>query len=178
MNLEKAISMITGTSAKQYEASQVSELDKARIRDALNSLFSGFSLIEWVNGKHLGKSQELALIKIRQIIAEIQNNNSAISFIRNFALMEIKTKVNSLSLNDTSREFCSVSNDKQKQDFIEYANNQINQGMATLKEIIEKYDTTPKTSQPIKKLNTEIINKVVCRDKELEREEREKERTF
>lgn len=182
MNLEKAVSMINGVSSIQFEASLVSEADKTQIRAALDSLFSGHSLSEWIKGGHLGKAQESAAAKIRRIIAEITQSNSAVMFLRNMAWPALRIKINSLAANETAREYCMAS-ESQKRGFAEYAAGEINHGMAVLKEIMEKYETSaPRADRPAQKLNDKVINKIMSekimsRVRENERE-LERERTF
>ena len=70
-SLDKTLALINGQSPSDYEMTQLTDADRAQIENAIDVLFSGLSLRNWLSGGTLGDAWTAALDKLRDIVFSI-----------------------------------------------------------------------------------------------------------
>ena len=86
-DFEKTLAMLSGQSAQDFDAIQISETDKTIINNAIEVLFTGISLQQWLTGVQLGQAWTNAFDILRDIVFSIPIENSATKYVR-FATFE------------------------------------------------------------------------------------------
>ena len=86
-DFEKTLAMLSGQSAQDFDAIQISEADKTIINNAIEVLFTGISLQQWLTGVQLGQAWTNAFDILRDIVFSIPIENHATKYVR-FATFE------------------------------------------------------------------------------------------
>ena len=81
-DFDKTMAILSGQSVENFLDRQLTERDKTQIRNAIELLFSGLSLRNWLDGGVLRDAWESALDTLRDMIFEIPHNNAATTFMR------------------------------------------------------------------------------------------------
>lgn len=87
MDLEKTLALINGETTETFLQNQLSQSDCAQIDNAIDTLFSGLSLLRWLHGATLTKSWAKALDELRDIVFAFSNQNSATNYARNYVFV-------------------------------------------------------------------------------------------
>ena len=82
IDFEKTIAMLSGESSENIELMQLSELDRIQITNALELIFQGLSLRNWLAGGILRDAWQNALDQLRDYVFAISINNAATMFAR------------------------------------------------------------------------------------------------
>lgn len=90
MDFEKTMAMINGESVENIEIDQLGELDRIQITNALDLIFQGLSLRNWLAGGVLRDAWQNALDDLREYVFSIQNVNPVTIFARS-ATFEMRT---------------------------------------------------------------------------------------
>ena len=80
--LDKVLALINGQSPTEYENAQMTDADRAQIDNALEVLFSGLSLRNWLSGGTLGDAWTGALDTLRDMVFSISEVNVASRYAR------------------------------------------------------------------------------------------------
>ncbi len=81
-NFDKMLAMLSGQNASEYISKQLSDADCRQIDNAIDLLFSGVSLRNWLAGGKLGDAWLGALDSVREIIFSISADNAATVYAR------------------------------------------------------------------------------------------------
>jgi len=82
MDFEKAMAMLDGKTPDEFTKSQLSDIDKQQIDNAIELIFSGLSLQTWLNGGILRDAWNHALDTVRDMVFAINVNNAATNYAR------------------------------------------------------------------------------------------------
>jgi hypothetical protein len=82
MDFEKTMAMINGQSVDTFMQNQLTFQDKAQIDNAIDFLFSGLSLKNWIQGGILSSAWTKALDTLRDMIFAIPQNNPATKYMQ------------------------------------------------------------------------------------------------
>lgn len=82
LDFEKTIAMLNGESVENIELEQLTELDRIQITNALDLIFQGLSLQNWLAGGTLRDAWQNALDQLREYVFSISITNSATLFAR------------------------------------------------------------------------------------------------
>ena len=82
MDFEKTMAILNGQSVESFMKSQLTEQDKAQIDNAIDVLFSGLSLRNWLGGVKLREAWADALDTLRDAIFAVSYNNPATLYAR------------------------------------------------------------------------------------------------
>ena len=82
LDFEKTIAMLNGESVDNIELAQLTELDRIQITNALDLIFQGLSLRNWLAGGVLRDAWQNALDQLREYVFSISVNNAAILYAR------------------------------------------------------------------------------------------------
>ena len=77
LDFEKTMAMLNGESADNIELAQLTELDRVQITNALDLIFQGLSLRNWLAGGVLRDAWQNALDQLREYVFSISTNNAA-----------------------------------------------------------------------------------------------------
>ena len=86
-DFEKTLAMLSGQSAHEFDSLQVSDADKTIINNAIEVLFTGISLQQWLGGVQLGVAWTKSFDILRDIVFAIPIENLATKYVR-FATFE------------------------------------------------------------------------------------------
>ena len=94
-DFEKTLAMLSGQSAQDFDAVQINDADKTIINNAVEVLFTGISLQQWLTGVQLGVAWTKSFDILRDIVFAIPIENLATKYVR-FATFEHirKMKIN------------------------------------------------------------------------------------
>ncbi len=87
MDFAKTLALINGDTMETFMNNQLSQSDCAQIDNAIDTLFSGLSLLRWLQGATLAKSWSGALDEVRDIVFAITSQNSATIYARNYVFV-------------------------------------------------------------------------------------------
>lgn len=82
MEFDKTMAIISGQSVESFMKSQLTEQDKTQIDNAIDVLFSGLSLQNWLGGVKLCEAWTSALDTLRDSIFAVSYNNPATLYAR------------------------------------------------------------------------------------------------
>lgn len=86
-DFEKTLAMLSGQSAQDFDAVQINDADKTIINNAVEVLFTGISLQQWLTGVQLGVAWTKSFDILRDIVFAIPIENLATKYVR-FATFE------------------------------------------------------------------------------------------
>lgn len=153
-DIEKALAMAAGQDVGQFYNTQINEDDKQLLRDAIENIFQGRSVIKWTNGGNLQSAWNYALDAIRDEFFATSRRDIITIFLQH-TVFEHRNKWNNIMMSNDNR--FQVMTDVVKQSDIavlaKHAEFQIQQGYETIKKIIQKYDNgfrpVPNQNQPM-----------------------------
>jgi hypothetical protein len=82
IDFEKTMAILNGQSVESFMKSQLTEQDKTQIDNAIDVLFSGLSLRNWLGGVKLRDAWTSALDTLRDAIFAVSYNNPATLYAR------------------------------------------------------------------------------------------------
>ena len=173
LDFEKTLAMLSGQSAQEFDAQQLSDADKTIIDNAIEVLFTGISLQQWLNGGTLGNAWIKSMDILRDSIFAIPVENMATKYVR-FATFEHirKTKIKMTSVAHTN-EYIKCPDDKRDAWHAD-AQAKIQNGMEIIRRKIMEFapGATPKKANPtVMPKFQEIFNsREYDRERERERE--------
>lgn len=107
--LEKLLAKASGENIENMAARAISETDKTKIVFAFSEMFSGFSVLEWLNGCVLREAWMVSLDKMRDYIFSIPENGYVVDYLRK-AVFEYRTKtLKMLTSSEHSNEYIRCS---------------------------------------------------------------------
>ncbi|MDL2295214.1 hypothetical protein LJC18_00120 [Lachnospiraceae bacterium OttesenSCG-928-E19] len=165
-NFEKMMALIDGKNRNDFDLNQVSNNDKKQLEHALENLFSGLTLLNWLDGGQLIGAWRKSLEQMRAMIFEITDVNPVVVFLRHAVFNPSAKWVNIMNTSNSSNEIinCSPTEYNQWQD---KANEQINASIEIIRQKILNFVA----GQPMVK-SEEIKTNQMIRERENEREER------
>ncbi len=141
-NVSKLLSMLQGSDRNMTDITNVSPDVRAKINDALESLFLGRSLLLWVDGGDLLAAWTRALDDMRDELFKIPNNSPVVEYLR-IAVFEHRTRWNNKMLISNERKsIAQFNNETEKAELCNHANMLIRVGRQTIYDII---NATPDT---------------------------------
>lgn len=176
-DFEKTLAMLAGQSAADFDANQLSDADKTIINNAIEVLYSGLSLQQWLSGGTLGQAWLGAMDKLRNAIFAIPVENAATKYVRYATFEHIrKTKIKMTSVAHTN-EYIKCPPEK-FDTWMEDANTKIQNSMEIIRrKIMEFASDVPRqpTTPSITPQFHEILNtKTIKRQNEYQREHERK----
>ena len=79
---EKLLAKVAGENVENFAAHVMSDADKKQIDFAFEQMFSGISLIQWMQGGLLSDAWNCALDKMRDFIFGIEESNYVVDYLR------------------------------------------------------------------------------------------------
>lgn len=143
-DLDKVLALVGGQSPSEYEMAQLKDTDKAQIENAIDVLFSGLSLRNWLSGGTLGDAWTVALDKLRDIVFSISVDNVASKYARAITFKHRTKWLNKINLTLHVNEKIQCS-DIQRPTWQADAETKIKNGLEILQRKIAEYSTaTPR----------------------------------
>ena len=168
LDLEKALAMAAGQDMEKFYNAQIADGDKQLLRDALENIFQGKSIIEWANGGNLQHAWNTSLDDMRdEFFATSRRDILTVTLQR--LVFEHRNKWHEkIRINDNRLQIMCDTIDKNTiPELLEHAEFQKQQGYDVIKKIFEKYDNGFKPVQ-LKTQDTCVLNMV--HERKLERE--------
>lgn len=79
---EKTLALLAGESIECFEMRSLSDAERTNIKNALDTMFQGHSLLAWLGGVTLGTAWKSAIKSVREAVFEIAIVNTATQFAR------------------------------------------------------------------------------------------------
>ena len=164
-DVDAALAMVAGTDMNKFFNSQIDESDKQLVRDALENIFQGSSVILWVQGGTLRDAWDSALDKMRAEFFNTSRRDVFTIFLQR-AVFEHRDKwTDKMRTNDNcAQTFAMLNLNKYDTDkMVQQATQKQQQGHNIITQLFLKYDTgfksTPKPEQHVvQTLNMERVN--------------------
>lgn len=173
-DIDSALAMVAGTDMNKFFNSQIDESDKQLVRDALENIFQGSSVILWIHGGTLQNAWNTALDNMRDEFFNTSRRDVFTVFLQR-AVFEHRNKWHEkIRTNDNrAQTFTMLNLNKYDTDKMEQqANQQKLYGYDVITKLFLKYDGGFKATPKPNKNNEHTIN----REHTHEREERVRER--
>lgn len=170
MDFEKTIAILNGQSIDDFMDSQLTAQDKAQIDNAIETLFSGLSLKNWLDGNTLGKAWTDALDAVRNIIFAVSYKNPATVYAQS-ATFKHRAKWQSQIIASRNSQELIRCPDEQRDSWYKNANTKVQNSIEILRQKIMMFESgTPRTSQTSANNITPIIeNTRIIEEHERER---------
>lgn len=81
-DFEKTLALLGGKTAETFSQEQLSDTDKAQIDAAIDMMFSGLSLHNWLAGGTLGQAWSGALDSVREFVFSFTESNPVTNYAR------------------------------------------------------------------------------------------------
>ena len=170
--LEKILAKVSGENAENFAKRVISDSDKAQINFAFNQMFSGLSLLEWMQNVPLADAWKKTLDKMRDFIFSIDEKNYIIDYLR-VAIFDFKKQImKMLTASVHAGEFMQYDSG-QRPELEKTANERIQNGIDIIKNILSNPHDA-KNENHKSNQNTQILEKLYNRDREHEIGERER----
>lgn len=145
INFEKTLAMLNGESVDGMEIATLSELDRIQITNALELIFQGLSLRNWLAGGVLRDAWQNALDQLREMIFSISNVNAITIFARQVAF-DMRTTWTEKMRTAPRTNMLIQCPDDQRADWLNNAEIKIKNGTDLLMQKINNFTTgTPNT---------------------------------
>ena len=140
------MAMLNGESVIDVEVASLSEVDRVQITNALELIFQGLSLRNWLAGGVLRDAWQNSLDQLREFVFSITTVNPATVFART-VVFEMRTKwQGKMTLSGYTNRPIQCPDEK-RADWINDADEKIRNGMDLLMQKINNFASgTPKTS--------------------------------
>lgn len=169
LDIEKALAMVNGQNMNSFYESQVSNDDQQLVRDALENIFQGISVIEWANGGMLMDAWNRALDSIRDEFFATSCRDVFTMTLQRLVFEHRNKWQDKIHSNDNRLH---IMRDTIKSDaipeLVKHAQFQKQQGYEIIKKLIDKYSSGFKTVKPQINQDNRVPN--IVREKKLERE--------
>ena len=145
INFEKTLAMLNGESVDGMEIATLCELDRIQITNALELIFQGLSLRNWLAGGVLRDAWQNALDQLREMIFSISNVNAVTIFARQVAF-DMRTTWTEKMRTAPRTNMLIQCPDDQRADWLNNAEIKIQNGTDLLMQKINNFTTgTPNT---------------------------------
>ncbi|MEE1110938.1 MAG: hypothetical protein UIH99_01870 [Alphaproteobacteria bacterium] len=173
IEFDKTIAMLGGQSVNSYLETQLSERDKTQINNAIELIFSGLSLKNWLDGGTLGEAWSKALDSVREITFAITNKNPAVTYAQAETFRHRTRWKSTIVMSHDATKTIKCPAD-QRDNWYAQANEKTQNGIEILRNKIAAFESvTPR--KPVVSIQ-KTINFELTRQQERENE-RELERT-
>ena len=173
MEFEKTMAILSGQSVEAFMKSQLTEQDKIQIDNAIDVLFSGLSLRNWLGGVKLREAWTDALDTLRDAIFAVSYNNPATLYARQSVFYHRnRWKSQIIASHDCNKTIQCP--DDERNAWQQNAETKIQNGMEILRQKFLEFESdTPRTTAKHKAeilRTTEQVRTIGERENERERE--------
>lgn len=159
---EKLLAKVSGANVENFAQTFITDIDRAQIEFAFNQMFSGLSLLEWMNNIILIDAWNIALDKMRDFIFSINEKNYVVDFLHNEVFEYRKKTFKMVQGSVHSKEYFQCPQQK-RQNLIDDSQNKVNQGMEIIMNLIHGAN-----NQNVQKQKNIQNNKILQNTKEYE----------
>ncbi len=160
-DIDTALAMVAGQDVASIYNASVDDADKQIIRDALENIFQGSSVIFWSKGGTLQTAWTTALDVMRDEFFATSRRDALTIFLQRAVFEQREMWTKKMMSNDNRFQTISVLglNGDKTQELLKHAQFQKQQGYDAIKKLFEKYDAGfPATT--IKNTSHETHNKI------------------
>lgn len=133
MDFEQTIAMLNGQSIDSFMDNQLTNQDKLQIDNAIETLFSGLSLKNWLDGGTLGNAWTVALDAVRDTIFAVQQKNPATMYAQSATFRHRAKWQSQIIASRNSQELIRCP-DNQRNAWYENANTKIQNSIEILRQ--------------------------------------------
>ena len=135
---EKTIAMLDGTSGQDFEANQITDKDREIVAHAIDMLFTGLALREWLANVTLGVAWTRAFDALRDIVFSIPIKNLMTDCVRCAAFDYIRRKKIQMTAIAHTNEYIKCPLEK-RDAWLREAESKIADGSEILRRIITEF---------------------------------------
>lgn len=170
LDIEKALAMASGQDMNKFFKSQVSNDDQNLIRDALENIFQGKSVIEWSNGGTLMSAWNTTLDVMRNEFFATSNRDVITMTLQRLVFEHRNKWQDKIRSNDNRlNTMRDTINSNAIPELLKHAEFQKQQGYDIIKKIIDKYASGFKPVKPVPQ-DAHILQATLERTNEREKE--------
>lgn len=142
-DIDTALAMVAGQDVATIYNASVDDADKQIIRDALENIFQGSSVIFWSKGGTLQTAWTTALDVMRDEFFATSRRDALTIFLQRAVFEHREMWMKKMMSNDNRFQTISVLglNGDKTQELLKHAQFQKQQGYDAIKKLFEKYDT-------------------------------------
>jgi len=111
--LEKIMAKVSGENVENFAVRVIGQHEKSQIDFALNQIFSGLSVLEWMKKMTLGDAWNRALDKMRDFIFSISEKNYIVDYLRVAVFEHRNQMLRTLSSSMHINEYIQYSSEQQ-----------------------------------------------------------------
>lgn len=164
---EKLIAKISGENVENFSERVISDSDKAQINFALNQMFQGLSLIEWMNKITLANAWRVSLDKMRDYIFKLNGPEYIVDYLHIVVFEHRKKILKMISDSLHANEYINYPIERYSE-LEKSANEKIKTAVNILTDILSTpCDSNVKNEEKIE--NVRVSEKTKERDHERER---------
>jgi hypothetical protein len=136
-NLSKIMAMVNGQDRNDFDLNTVSSENRAKIDDAIESVFVGKSTLIWANGGKLIDAWNAALDDLRDELFRIPNTSPTVAYLRQ-AVFYHRTHWQQKMLQSNERNSVAYfKNNDEKSELVDHAKALVSAGLNTIRDIID-----------------------------------------
>lgn len=155
-DFEQTMAILSGGSADKFIAQQLNATDKRQIDNAIEEIFSGLSLKNWLAGGVLGDAWNNAQDAVRDMVFAIQFDNPATVYAR-ASVFEHRKKIRTQSVYSPHINNAINCTNEQRNSWYESAIAKIQNGQEMLMRKVKEFNSdTPRKSVNFVPINMSI----------------------
>ena len=155
-DFEQTMAILSGGSADKFIAQQLNATDKRQIDNAIEEIFSGLSLKNWLAGGVLGDAWNNAQDAVRDMVFAIQFDNPATVYAR-VSVFEHRKKIRTQSVYSPHINNTINCTNEQRNSWYESAIAKIQNGQEMLMRKVKEFNSdTPRKSVNFAPINMSI----------------------
>lgn len=139
MDFEKTLAILNGESVEDIEVAQLTELDRLQVSNAVDLIFQGLSLQNWLGGGVLRDAWQNALDQLRDMVFSIEVINPVTLYARNVTF-EMRTMWTEKMRTAPHTNMAIQCNDAQRADWADSAKFKIQTGTNLLMKKINDFN--------------------------------------
>ena len=169
MDFEKTMAMLSGQSVDTFMLNQLTDQDKAQINNAIDTLFSGLSLKNWLDGGTLGNAWKNALDTLRDVVFAFPYNNPATKYAQSAVFIHRQKWHSQIVASRDAQETIKCPTN-QRDAWYQDANIKIQNSVEILRQKISDFESdTPRTGNTQRVFAHENVRQIGEREHERER---------
>jgi hypothetical protein len=177
-NLDKIMAVISGKNRDDFDLGQISDADKGQLVYALDMLFSGLTLVNWLGGGKLFDAWRQSIEQMRAMIFEIKEANPVVLYLRRCVFDSNANWIKIINKSDNSNEVIQCPAESYDE-WMAHAHAQISEAISIIRHKIEAFAAGQRKSVKTENQNTNspVLEKLAREMMEDERVQSRDERT-
>lgn len=135
--IDKILAKVSGKNVENFSNCIISDTVKAQIDFAFNQMFSGLSVLQWIDGGTLSEAWTVALDKMRDFVFSLSDKNYVTDYLYHAVFDFKKNIVKTVFPSVHANEYCNCPVQQQKELKTD-ANQKVKQGMDIIMSLVSE----------------------------------------